>query len=72
MWEVPTTKLIKNNHYRITPTYVGSTDINAAFHGLDRDHPHVCGKYEVQNIIREVSVGSPPRMWEVLSFTINS
>ena len=68
MWEVPGKDRWETLEQGITPTYVGSTFSKAMEYTITRDHPHVCGKYAEMAINDLINEGSPPRMWEVLSF----
>ena len=50
----------------ITPAYAGSTSRNRSGVSASRDHPRVCGKYYFRQFTTVMSLGSPPRMREVL------
>ena len=67
MWEVHSVAKRLLYNFRITPTYVGSTKLGGGNDMAMWDHPHVCGKYLIYLQVIEMVVGSPPRMWEVLT-----
>ncbi len=48
---------------RITPTYVGKSEIVSSLTIGPWDHPHVCGEKHFTLRQGRCKVGSPPRMW---------
>ena len=61
-WDSRTPKAV----LRITPAYAGNT-ASAADRGLlPRDHPRLCGKYDMGQNVIDNELGSPPPMREIL------
>ena len=46
----------------ITPAHAGNTPVNRRSVLCCGDHPRACGEYSVVVTLREMTVGSPPRM----------
>ena len=46
---------------------MGSTIEICFVDDADEDHPHVCGKYVYVCCVSCIELGSPPRVWEVLT-----
>ena len=51
---------------RITPAYAGKTQSSRSWWAMCRDHPRVCGKNKLPDILWLAVKGSPPRMREKL------
>ena len=51
----------------ITPACAGSTHDHGILSPLLRDHPRVCGEYDVWDYERKSGMGSPPRVRGVQS-----
>ena len=51
---------------RITPACAGNTAQEAKAYSLLRDHPRVCGEYEVALLPQTRMKGSPPRVRGIL------
>ena len=49
--------------HRITPTYVGTTELPSLARALPRDHPHIRGDHNMEIKEEEQAVGSPPHTW---------
>ncbi len=47
MREVQELEFVDREHFGITPAYAGSTRSNSSIICASRDHPRVCGKYEL-------------------------
>ena len=65
VWEVHQQFYISSFVLGITPTCVGSTLSYSFTSSLQKDHPHVCGKYVLNSRWSTSFTGSPPRVWEV-------
>ena len=53
-----------NRHpFRITPIYMGSTNIDFRSTGIYRDHPHIHGEHKHGSRVRQSQAGSPPYTW---------
>ena len=65
VWEVRINEYDERKTLGITPTCVGSTRVLKLGSLVPKDHPHVCGKYKLLNLLNSFSLGSPPRVWEV-------
>ena len=50
---------------RITPTYMGNTQVGPAAGGKARDHPHIHGEYKKKNDEKILEAGSPPHTWGI-------
>ena len=51
----------------ITPAYAGNTVISCILIIPFRDHPRLCGKYKLTLTGRQMMLGSPPPMREILT-----
>ena len=66
MWGIRSS-LPKISRSRITPTHVGNTTKEVLKMTKVKDHPHACGEYYMPCFLLSTELGSPPRMWGILS-----
>ena len=51
---------------RITPTYMGNTELRSVKIDGVEDHPHIHGEHPVLRLFNSSHLGSPPHTWGTL------
>ena len=73
VWGIRESLLAETGIERFTPTCVGNTCHLSWQSESNAVHPHVCGEYFINGDVLGVPIGSPPRVWGILSlFAISS
>ena len=64
-WGIPNLWISINQYVRITPTYMGNTDLINAERVFGEDHPHIHGEYLSERGYSLLVKGSPPHTWGI-------
>ncbi len=64
-WGILDTKFADAAGDRITPTYMGNTEMQRNFWQHHQDHPHIHGEYLARLSSLAQPLGSPPHTWGI-------
>ena len=70
VWGIPRREINGDLTSRFTPTRVGNTEYQAEDDEGNTVHPHACGEYVKLAQATGVHIGSPPRVWGILSLDL--
>ena len=71
-WGIRLSGKLLNSLVRITPTYMGNTNLGQMGVPVPEDHPHIHGEYDFLRERYVYSAGSPPHTWGIHNNTVHS